>query len=121
METYEFELTRDQQNLEVEQRSVPLRIEMAFSKLPQDGRQFTKTVLLEPASVRRRFAARLFLPDERKLEPKPVLCRLRDTGDVAAVELDPSQKLVQRLLVRVRRRRSVPNALVVLGQEPIAK
>lgn len=116
---YELELTRDQQHLEVKQRPVPLWIKVTLSKLPQQRRQFPQAVLFDRLFLG--FCCFFFFPDERELEPKPILCRRGDSGNVPTRKFDSTDELVQRLLVRVGRRGSVADSLVVLGEESISE
>jgi len=114
--THTLELATEEEDLEVEERPRALRVEVRLAELAQDGGEVAQAVLLV-----RRLALALGLAHERQLEPQPVLGRLRDAGDVPARDLDAADELVQGVLVGVARVGQVPDALVVLGEEPVAQ
>lgn len=114
--THTLELAAEEEDLEVQERPRALWVEVRLAKLAQDGGEVAQAVLLV-----RRLALALGLAHERQLEPQPVLGRLRHAGHVAPRDLDAPDKLVQGVLVRVARVGQVPDALVVLGEEPVAQ
>jgi hypothetical protein len=84
------------------------------SKLDQQPSEVPQPVPLVGCIVRL-----VRLAHETQLEPEPVLRRLRDTGDVATVDLEAADELVEGLLVRVGRPVDVADTLVELGEEPV--
>lgn len=89
---------------------------MPFTKLDQHLGQIPQSKLLV-----RRLACSLRLAHQTELEPQPVLGGLSDAGNIAAVDLDAADELVEGVLVGVGGGSEVADALVVLGKEAVAE